>query len=176
MASFPISAPEPSEYATFYSGYVKVVADQNIRALLTNQPQLLRQRCASLSDEQAHFRYAPDKWSVKDILGHLSDAERVFAYRLFRISRGDTTPLPGFDENHYVAVIDSDSRSIAELLDEFVAVREATLHLLKTIPESALGFQTMASGTSISVRAQLHIIAGHVAHHLNILRERYHVG
>lgn len=175
MDSFRISAPESSEYASFYAGYVAAVAGQDIRSLLEQQPHTLHECCASLSDAQANFRYAPGKWSVKEIIGHLSDAERVFAYRLFRISRGDTTPLPGFDENQYVAVANSDDRTLEDLLDEFATVREATLRLLKTIAEPALRYETVASGTPVSVRAQLHIIAGHVAHHLNILHERYHV-
>lgn len=175
MALSLISAPSSTEYAPFYAGYISAVADQDVAALLHTQVAQIRARCANLTDAQAHFRYAPGKWSIKEVLGHLGDAERVFAYRLFRISRGDETPLPGFDENHYVAAANADTRSAADLLDEFAALRAVTLHLVATLNDQDLIRQTVASGKPISARAQLHIIAGHVQHHLTILTERYHV-
>ena len=125
---------------------------------------------------RAEHRYAAGKWSVAEVVGHLADAERVFSYRALRIARGDETPLPGFDENAYVPAGRFDRRPIADVVDEFTAVRHATLALLRGLPEDTLTRTGTASGYAVSARALAWIIAGHELHHRAVLRERYGVG
>lgn len=170
-----ISRPEPGEYADAYAGYVKAV-DHDRDAIVVLERQLTPLRAlAHLTPEQGAFRYADGKWSVRQVMGHLADAERIFAYRLLRISRGDQTPLASFDENRFAETSNADLRPIADLGAELVAVREATLALVKGLDEASLTKVGTASGKPVSVRALAFIAAGHVAHHLAILRERYSV-
>jgi hypothetical protein len=163
------------EYAPFYAGYVSLARDGDVLGLLRTQAATLRAACAGLPDAKSLHRYAPGKWSVKEVIGHLADTERVFAYRLLRIARGDTTPLASFDENRYVVTGEFDSVPLAELVDNFEAARNATISLVDTIPPSAWARVGTASNAPITARALLYIIVGHVAHHLEILRERYGV-
>jgi uncharacterized damage-inducible protein DinB len=129
----------------------------------------------SLDDSRALRRYAPDKWSVKQTLGHVTDAERVFAYRMLRIARGDETPLAGFEQNDYVTAANFDALPLAGLVDAFRATRAATIALTGEISGDAWLRTGTASGFRVSARALLYIITGHLAHHLGILRERYDV-
>lgn len=167
--------PEPAEYASFYAGYVAAVPDGDVIELLGTQATVLRTALAPLSPAQGGHRYAEGKWSVREVVGHCIDAERIFAYRALRIARGDATPLPGFDENDYVATAGSDARSMPELLAELDAVRAATIALFASLTPVAWSRVGVASGKEITVRALAFITAGHVAHHLRILRERYGV-
>jgi len=128
-----------------------------------------------LSDEQARYRYAPGKWSIKELVGHLADTERVFAYRLLRIGRGDATPLPGFEENDYARAGSFDARPFGDLLDEWAAVRDATTALASGLPDEAWARRGTANNHPVSARALLYIILGHVEHHRSILQERYHL-
>ena len=168
-----IPPPLEGEYAPFYSSYVRALPSGDVRELLEAQVQRLRELCAGLSDAAADHRYAPGKWSIKQVLGHLGDAERVFAYRLLRISRGDETPLAGFDENVYVAAADFDDQPIEELLDELALLRTATLMLIGHIPADRWTAPGIANGNPVTARALVHIIAGHMQHHTQILKERY---
>ena len=168
------SPPTADEFAPFYAGYVARVA--NVSAPLD---ELVAQRArllaflSPLSDAQASFRYAPGKWSVKELVGHLTDVERIFSYRMLRIGRGDETPLPGFEENDYVPAAASDSRPLGSLLDEWATVRDATVSLVAGMPDHAWLRRGSASGTVISARALLYIILGHVEHHQRVLAARY---
>lgn len=173
MTDTRIPAPTPDEYAPFYAGYVAAVAGADVRALLLRQLPALDAACASLSDADALHRYAPGKWSIKEVVGHLADTERVFSYRALRVARGDATPLPGFDENAFVAAAGFDRRPLGELLDELRRVRASTLALLDGVEPEAWERRGTASGVEVSLRAIAHIMAGHVEHHLHILRERY---
>jgi uncharacterized damage-inducible protein DinB len=128
---------------------------------------------ASLDDTAARARYAAGKWSVKEVLGHITDAERIFAYRLMRIARGDATPLPGFDENAYVPAGDFDARPLLSLAGEFRALRLSTIALIDGLPLDGWVRMGQVSGASVSARALAYVIVGHVAHHTRILRERY---
>ena len=130
----------------------------------------------ALSEEQAAHRYAPDKWSVKEIVGHLADAERIFSYRLLRFARKDETPLPGFDENPYVEAAEFDRRTLADLLAELASVRDATLRLLRGLPTGASARRGVASSGTLSVRALAYVIAGHELHHREVLKTRYGIG
>jgi hypothetical protein len=169
---FRIPSPGPDEYAPFYARYVQRVTAAELPSLLARQPAWLRTFLAPLTDEEALARYEPGKWSIKQVVGHLSDTERVMSYRALRISRGDPTPLAGFDENDYVAAAEFDARSLASLLSDFEAVRGSTLCLLKLLPPGAWERRGTANLYEVSVRALAHIMAGHVEHHIEILRER----
>src|SRR5260370_3264540 len=129
-----------------------------------------------LSDTEAMYRYDRGKWSIKEVVGHLTDVERIMAYRALRIARGDTTPLPGFDENAYVPAAGFDTRSLADLIGELRTARAATLALLRTFDADASRRRGTASGNPGSVRAIAYLIPGHERHHAEILRTRYHVG
>jgi uncharacterized damage-inducible protein DinB len=168
--------PEPGEYPPFYAPYVAAVPDGDVIAALERQGAALHALLHGLDDARAGHRYGPGKWSIKEVLGHVTDAERIFAYRLLCIARGDATPLPGFDENAYVPTSGADARSMDSLLDEFDAVRRATLTLLRGLPDAAMTRTGTANGKPVSARAIPYILAGHAEHHLGVLRERYGVG
>jgi len=174
--------PGPDEYAPFYARYVaRVEAEAEPLLRLHDQHADLDDLVHDLSDAQARFRYAPGKWSVTEVVGHLADAERVFAYRALRIGRGDPTPLATFDEDAYVAASGVDARPLVGrtrdarqgVFDEFVDVRLATGALFRGFPDEAFARVGTASGHPVSVRALLSIILGHTEHHLAVLRERY---
>lgn len=176
MHRFAVAPPASDEYAPFYAGYVAAVRDEDVHYVLAAQPAELRGMCCDLSEQEALARYAPGKWSVKEVVGHLADTERIFAYRALRVGRGDATPLAGFDENAYVPAAASDLRPMGELLDEFDAVRAATLALFRGMPDQAWERRGLANGVPVSTRALLYVVAGHARHHLEILRERYGLG
>lgn len=173
MKTLQIPKPQPDEFAPFYAGYIAALANADVPALLSSQAATLRQVCSDLSEEEALYRYAPGKWSVKEVIGHLGDSERVFAYRALRISRGDRTPLPGFDENTYVAASDFDDREIDELLDDLELLRTSTLRLFHHVASDRWDWRGVANGGEVSLRALAHIIAGHTQHHIRILADRY---
>ena len=170
-----LTPPGPSEFAAFYAPYISAVNGADLQTLLATQAATLRRACAGLTDEEALHRYADNKWSVKEVVGHIADAERIFAYRALRIGRGDPTPLSQFDENAYVAVARFDRRPLADLIDDFDAVRRQTLSLLRGLDPEAWERTGTASGKTVSTRAIFYIIAGHVKHHLRILASRYGV-
>ena len=165
---------EESEYAPYYGTYIGPIADQDVAALLASQAGAL-DSLASLSDAQGKHRYGADKWSVKEVMGHITDSERVFAYRMMRIARGDSTPLVGFDQQPYVDAANFDALPIATLIDGFRTTRAATLSLMKQIEDEAWPRMGTASGFPVSARALAYIIAGHATHHIGILRDRYGV-
>lgn len=168
-----ISRPGADEYAPYYAKYVEKVPGGDLLALLERQGKDTAALLRDLPDGAARHRYAPDKWSVKEVLGHIADAERVFAYRALCIARGDQTPLPSFDENAYAGASGADARPMADLAAEFLAVRAASVALLAGLDEERLARRGTASGKTISVRALAHVIAGHEKHHVAILHERY---
>jgi len=171
-----MARPTSDEHNPYYSKYIALVPDNelNIAGQLADQHHevigVLRKAKA-----KADYAYEPGKWTVKEVMGHLCDAERIFAYRALRIARADSTDLPGFDENAYVANSNFKARTMEDLLEEMWAVRAATLSLAKHLPEASMTNRGTANGSPISVRALLYIIAGHERHHLGILRERYGV-
>jgi hypothetical protein len=171
-----IARPAHGEYVEYYAPYIARVPDGNIVAILEKQREDTRRVLSGLHDAQAMHRYAPGKWSVKEVVGHVCDAERVFAYRALRFARGDRTALPGFDERAWVPAGRFDARTIASLVDELGAVRNATVALLRGLPHEASLQIGEANGAAVSVRALAFIIAGHEAHHVAVLRERYGVG
>lgn len=166
--------PSQDEYAPYYARYVERVPSGDIVRTLEDGARetaaLLRSDAAR---EKADHRYAEGKWSVKEVLGHVTDAERVFAYRLLRFGRGDATPLASFDENAYTPAGEFEARSLESVVGEFLAVRNATLELIRGLPERAWTRRGVASGQEMSVRGLAHVIAGHEAHHRAILEQRY---
>jgi len=167
--------PDAGEFAPYYGTYVGAVPDGDITRTLAQQGEAFLARLKHLSEEQAAFAYAPGKWTVKEVVCHITDAERIFAYRALRIARGDATPLASFDENAYAASCGAKDRPLETLLGEFAAVRAATLALLRALPEAAWTRRGTASGKEISVRGLAWIITGHAMHHASVLRERYGV-
>ena len=165
--------PETSEYAPFYAGYIAQVPEGDLLDLLERQGEETTRLLAGLPASRGDFAYAPGKWTLKEVLGHIADAERVFAYRALRFARGDVTPLASFDEQAWTPDSGARSRTVADLGEELRAVRAATLALLRHLPAEAPTRRGTASGREISVRALAWIIAGHERHHLRILRERY---
>ena len=173
MRALSLPPPAADESAPFYHGYIEQVPGEQIGEYLAAQPAEVERLLAPLDDAAARFRYAPDKWSVKEVVGHLNDVERIFSYRLLRIARADTTPLPGFDENAYVPPAGFDARPLAELLREFQTIRASTITLVEGLPTAGWERRGQASGKVISTRALAYILVGHVTHHLGVLRDRY---
>jgi hypothetical protein len=165
--------PDPSEYAPYYAGYIAAVPDGELLGTLERQLEDTTGSLAGLPESRGNFAYAPGKWSIKEVLCHVADAERVFAYRVLRFARGDVTPLASFDENVWAPHSGARDRTLADLIEELRAVRAATLALLRHLPPEAPLRRGTASGKDISVRALAWIITGHERHHLRILRERY---
>ena len=176
MATIAIDRPAADEYSQPFARYVERVPDGALVAQLERQAADTASVLGALSAEQAAHRYAPDKWSVKEIVGHLADAERIFSYRLLRFARNDGTPLPGFDEDPYVEAGEFDRRTLPDLLAELASVRDATLRLLRGLPADASARRGVASSGTLSVRALAYVIAGHELHHREVLKTRYGVG
>ena len=168
-----IPRPEPSEYLAYYETYISRVPNGNLLTVLEDQRRETQQLLAGLSEAKALHRYAPGKWSIKEVIGHLMDSERVFCYRALGFGRADESPLPGFDEKAWVPAGRFDARSLKDLAAEFDAVRRATIALFSGLDAEALARSGIANNNSISVRALAWIIAGHERHHVGILRERY---
>ena len=171
--SVMVSPPRDDEYAEFHKGYIAAVAGESDGLAVLERQRALIDRFRQLTPEQAAHRYADGKWSVKQVIGHLADAERVVSYRLLRIARHDPTPLAGFDENQFVATSSADRRELADLVDELAVVRDATIALVCSLDGEALAQRGTVNNWSLSARGLVFIIAGHFAHHLNLFRERY---
>lgn len=165
--------PDKTEYAHFYTTYVELIYKSNIINTLNEQMHEIFTLVNSVPGDKAYFSYAPGKWTLKEVLGHMIETERVFAYRAFAISRGDMASLPGMDQDEYMKNNNYNKRSLANLSNEYLAVRVATIHLLSNMTKEMIAKKGIASGTEISVRALAFIIAGHDKHHLNIIKEKY---
>ncbi len=164
--------PTSCEYAPFYQAYIERVPEGDIVQILTRQLPETISFLRSLEFRASH-RYAEGKWSVKEVVGHLIDAERIFAYRALRLARADETALPGYDENAYMQTARFQSRDYGDLIDELNVVRQANLFLYRTFNETEWKRMGIADGKPVSVRALAYISAGHELHHLHILRSRY---
>lgn len=168
-----IERPEPSEHSPYFGAYINLVPDGDLIEAIEQQTEDTLELLDSLTEEQGDLRYAEGKWSIRQVVGHLADTERVFAFRALWVARGATAELPGFDENAWAGMGEHDDRALADVVEEFAAVREATLAFARSVtPEMAVR-QSVINGVSTSVRAMLHMVAGHERHHLAILRARY---
>ena len=165
--------PEASEYAPYYGQYISLVQGNDVVQALEEQISATVDLLSALTESQGNHRYAPDKWSIKQVIGHLSDAERVFSYRAMRIARADRTPLASFEQNDFVANGPFEHSRLADLVDEFASIRRATVHLVRQLDEAAWTRRGTASDKEMSVRALAYIIAGHELHHRGVLKEKY---
>ena len=168
-----ITQPDATEHEGFFSAYVKLAQTDDLIEGLTASSVYIMGMLQGLSEEQLLYRYADGKWSVKEVMVHLMDTERIFAYRALRFARGDKTELPGFEQDLYITPSLADARPVNDILAEYIAVRNATIALFKSLSEEALNQTGIGSGLSMSVRALGFAILGHEVHHLKIIRERY---
>lgn len=171
--STPTSRPGPDEYAPFFAGYVARVPEGDILAILEAQLSATCALLAPLSREQALARPTPEDWNILEVLGHITDGERVFAFRALHIGRGDTNPLPGFEQDDYVRAARFSERELDELLEAYSAQRRATLATLRSLDAEALARRGTVSGYPCSARAWAYIAAGHELHHIADFHERY---
>jgi hypothetical protein len=167
------SRPGASEYAPYYDKYVQRVPDGDIVAVLRNQIAETAALLRTAPADRADGAYAPGKWTLKEVVGHMVDVERVMSYRALRFSRSDATDLPGFDENAFVTNSNFSRRTLSDLVDELEGVRVGTVHLAKHIDADALMRRGTANSMAVTVRGLLYIIAGHELHHVALIRERY---
>ena len=165
--------PESTEYAPYYEKYIALVPSGHILSILEAQLENTQRVLRSAGDERGDYAYAPGKWTLNEVVGHLSDTERIFAYRMLRISRNDSTAIEGFEQDDYVRYGPFRSRSLAGLAEEFATVRRSTLSLLRNLEEEAWMRRGVANQNQVSVRALAYIAAGHELHHMGMVREKY---
>ena len=165
--------PEANEYAEYYGKYIAKVPGTDVVSVLESQRLQMLQLFAGRSERDGNFRYAPDKWTIKEVLGHVTDAERIFSYRALRIGRGDQTPLASFEQDDYVKTGGFGARTLADLVEEFGAVRGASVALFRSFDNAAWSKRGVASQKEVTVRALGFITAGHQIHHRVILEEQY---
>ena len=173
MENMKISAPDASEYAEFYETYVSLVDREDVLNALEEQTAQTQSLLARIPEEKGVFRYAEGKWSIRELIGHIIDTERIMAYRALRFARNDPTPIDGFNQEPYIANAAFDAVPIATLADELQHVRAANIRLFRNLPPEAWSRQGVASENPVTVRALAYIIAGHELHHLNVLKDRY---
>jgi uncharacterized damage-inducible protein DinB len=172
-APLTVARPEPGEYAPYYERYISLVSGTDILGTLDAQRRQTLLLLSGRDESEGNFRYAPDKWSAKEVLGHVCDTERIFAYRALRFARADQTPIEGFEQDDYVSNGPFARAPLAELIEDYIAVRRATLTLLRNLDEAAWMRRGPANKNEVSVRALAYIIAGHELHHRRILEEKY---
>jgi hypothetical protein len=170
-----IARPEPGEYAPYYDRYISLISGSDILGTLDSQRRQTLLLLSGRDQADGDFRYAPDKWNAKQVLGHVCDTERIFAYRALRIARGDRTPMEGFEQDDYVRNGPFASAPLPEIIEDYIAVRRATLTLLRNLDEAAWTWRGVANKNEVSVRALAYIIAGHELHHRRVLEEKYFV-
>lgn len=171
--AFTIARPQAGEYAPYYGRYISLVQGEDILSTLDRQRRDTMLLLSGRDEEDGDFRYAPGKWSAKEVLGHVCDTERIFAYRALRFSRADATPIEGYEQDDYVRNGPFAQRPLADLVEEFIAVRRATLSLLRNLDEAAWSRRGIANKNEVSVRGLAYIVAGHELHHRRILEEKY---
>lgn len=169
----PIGRPDPGEYAPEFAEYLLLVPGDDILAQLDRQLETTLLFFKNITEERSLYRYAPEKWSIRDVLGHLIDAERIMACRALRFARGDRTPVPGFEQDDYVKLASSDDRSLQDLIAEFELVRKSNGHMFRGLNATAWHRRGVANKHEVSVRALAYIIAAHELHHLGVLKTRY---
>lgn len=165
--------PNREEYPEYYHTYISKITDEDILAVLERQNAELRELFSDIPMELETYRYEAGKWSIKEVLGHIVDGERIFSYRALRFARNDKTALPGFDQDEYVAHAHFDERSLYSLIEEFSALRNANILLFGSLTEEMLLCSGTANNKTISVRAILYVLAGHAQHHIQVIKDRY---
>jgi len=165
--------PDAAEYAPYFGRYIALVPDGDFFKLLSEQLNNTLATLRGVSEAQSLTRYEPNKWSIKEVIGHLTDTERIMCYRALRIGRADTTPIAGFEQDDYVRAANFDARPFADIASDFQIVRNATVALFRSFDENAIGRRGTANDLSVTTRALAYIIAGHERHHLNVLQTKY---
>ncbi len=165
--------PQPGEYAPYYEKYLSQIESNDIFSTLDDQRRQMLLLLSGRTEADGDLRYAPDKWSLKEVLGHINDTERIMAYRALRIARGDATPLAGFEQDDYDRNGPFSDRSLADLIEDYIAVRRATITLFRNLDEAAFARRGVANKNDVTVRALAYIIAGHELHHRRIIEEKY---
>lgn len=165
--------PGENEYAQYYKPYVESITSENIIEVLENQLCEVEEFFKNIDEEKSNYRYAENKWSIKEVLGHLVDSERIFACRALRVSRSDPNQLVIFDENLYIQESNYSSIPLKVILDEFILLRKSTIMMFKGMTEEMMLRKGLINGIDITVRAIAYITAGHTLHHLNVIKERY---
>lgn len=165
--------PKAGEHNPYYAGYVAEAPGDDLVDNLEKQGTEFGAMLREIPESRGGYRYAEGKWSIREVVLHLCDAERVFAYRTLWFARGAPTELPGFDENAWVPMSGAEDRTLADLAAEFQAIRKATIAMVKPLPDEAMSRRGVASGSEVTARALVWIIAGHTAHHARVLKERY---
>lgn len=165
--------PEPGEYASYYDRYVSLVAANDILAALEDQRRQMLLLLCGRTEADGDLRYAPDKWSLKEVLGHVNDTERIMSYRALRISRGDATPIEGYEQDDYVRNGPFARLPLANLIEDYIAVRRTTISLFRNLDEGDWSRRGVANKNEVTVRALAYIIAGHELHHRRIIEEKY---
>jgi hypothetical protein len=173
MPDLQISKPATGEFAPYYARYIDLVPDGDALATLAAQIHGTVSTLRAISDADSLKRYAAGKWSIREVLGHMTDSERIFGCRALRFARNDQTPLPGFEQDDYIAPARCDARPWPGLIAEFEALRQSNLHMFRGFDQEAWLRQGTANNTPVSVRALAYMIAGHERHHMNIIREKY---
>jgi hypothetical protein len=168
-----LQRPQENEYDPYYHRYISLVPEGSFLDLLNMQTHEMREFFGNFTEEGANYRYAPDKWSIKEILGHIIDSERVFAYRVLCIARGEQQSLPGFDQEAYAGDANYESIPMANVLQHYTALRVSTFFLLHQLSEDSWNRMGISNQKPISVRALAYIIVGHERHHRNVINERY---
>ena len=168
-----IEKPKPDEYAPYFQNYIDSASEENIVKSLEDQLCESVSYFDNLNESEFDYRYAPGKWSIKEVIVHVLDTERIFNYRALRFSRKDTTPLPGFEQDEYIKNTDWKYYPIKSIIEEYELVRKHSIVLFNNMTEEMLNQSGMANGMSLSVRAIPFIIAGHERHHLNVIKSKY---
>lgn len=168
-----VGRPEPGEYAPYYDRYISLISGSDILATLDSERRRMMLLLSGRDEDDGNFRYAPNKWTAKEVLGHVCDTERIFAYRALRIARDDRTPIEGFEQDDYVRNGPWGRVALAEAIEDYIAVRRSTLTLLRNLDEVAWRRRGVANKNEVSVRAIAYLIAGHELHHRRILEEKY---
>jgi hypothetical protein len=168
-----ISRPQKTEYPEYFDQYIKLVKSEAVIRIMESQMLELQALLSDLPTDKEDYAYAPGKWTIKEVIGHMIDTERIFGYRALRFARGDKSELPGFDETLYVPQGKFNKRTFYDLAHEFGVVRESNIILFKNLDEEGLSRSGKANGLTISVRALVYAIAGHSAHHVNVIRQKY---
>jgi len=165
--------PTKEEYGGHFGTYIDIVPEGNIVDILADDLKSTSEFLSDLPLEKAEHRYAPGKWSIKEVIGHIADTERIMSYRLLRIARGDSTPLPGFDQDEYMKYVDFDVYTLSDLIENYISVRKATLSLVRGLTDEAWARTGTASNTVMSAKALAYVVAGHGLHHIRIVKDKY---
>ena len=168
-----IPRPQPGEYAPYYERYISLVPGNDILTTLDDQRRQTMLMLSGRDERDGDYRYAPEKWTAKQVIGHINDTERIFAYRALRISRGDQTAIEGFEQDDYVRNGPFANRPLSDLVEDYIAVRRASLSLFRNLDEAAWSRRGSANKNEVTVRALAYIISGHELHHRRILEDKY---